>query len=96
MRIKQQGAGPVELLLLASSWYGATPDPQLSPAAKLLAVGNEFYGMWPDGGPVTDRTFFTEIPTDATLAKVSLALDDLRRLGETDLRLNHPEHLNPP
>jgi len=39
--------------------------------------------------------FFKEAPTDATLAKVSLALDDLRRLGETDLRLNHPEHLNP-
>jgi hypothetical protein len=96
MRMKQQGAASVELVLWASSWYGAKPDPQLSPAAELLAVGNEFYGTWPEGDTVTDRTFFTEVPTDATLAKVSRALDDLRRLGETDLRLNHPEHLNPP
>lgn len=90
MRMKQQGAGPVELLLLAGSWYGAKPDPQLSAAARLLAVGNEFYGRRLDGETVTDRSFFTEIPADATLAKFSRTLDDLRRLGEIDLRLNHP------
>jgi hypothetical protein len=33
--------------------------------------------------------FFREAPTDSGLAKLSRALDDLRRLGETDLRLNH-------
>jgi hypothetical protein len=90
MRIKQQGAGQVELLLLAGSWYGARPDPQLSPAATLLAVGNEFYGARLEGEPATDQSFFTDVPTDATLAKISRALDDLRRLGELDLRLNHP------
>ena len=93
MRLKQQGAGPVDLLLWASSWYGAKPDPQLSATARLSAVGNEFYGTAPDGEPVTERVFFKEAPTDATLAKLSRTLDDLRRLGETDLRLNHPEHL---
>jgi len=31
----------------------------------------------------------------ATLDQVGRALDDLRRLGETDLRLNPPEQLNP-
>jgi hypothetical protein len=29
------------------------------------------------------------------LALLGGALDDLRRLGETDLRLNHPEHWKP-
>ena len=32
---------------------------------------------------------------DDTLAPLSRTLDDLRRLGETDLRLNHSERLNP-
>ena len=93
MRMKQQGAEPVDLLLWASSWYGAKPDPQLSPAARLSAVGNEFYGTAPEGDPVTERVFFGEAPTEAALAKLSRALDDLRRLGELDLQLNHPEHL---
>lgn len=95
MRMKQQSAAPVDLLVWASSWYGAKPDPQLSPAARLLAVGNEFYGTAPEADPVTERMFFKETPTDATLAPLSRTLDDLRRLGETDLRLNHPEQLNP-
>ena len=90
MRIKQQGAGNLELFLLASSWYGANPAPQLSPAAKLFVIGNESYGTSPAIDPATERLFFTDAPTDSTLTKVSHALDDLRRLGETDLRLNHP------
>jgi hypothetical protein len=95
MRMKQQGAERVDLLVWASSWYGAKPDPQLSTVAQLSAAGNEFYGTAPGANPATERLFFGEAPTDATLAKVSRALDDLRRLGETDLRLNHPEHLDP-
>ena len=93
MRIKQQGPGPVNLLVWGSSWYGAKPDPQLSPAARLSAAGNEFYGSAPDGDPVTERTFFEESPTNAALTQLSRALDDLRRLGETDVKLNHPEAL---
>ena len=91
MRMKQQGAAPVDLLVWASSWYGARPDPQLSPAARLLAIGNEFYGTAPDVEPAAERVFFGEAPTDAALAQLSRTLDDLRRLGEADLRLNHSE-----
>jgi len=90
MRIKQQGAGQVDLLILASGWYGTQPDLHLSPAAKLLSAGNEFYAARPDGDPLTDPAFFKDAPTDATLVKLSRALDDLRRLGEIDRRLNHP------
>ena len=93
MRIRQQGAGPIDLLVWASSWYGAKPDLQLSPATRLLTAGNEFYGTAPDGEPLTERVFFEEAPTDAALTRLSRALDDLRRLGETDLRLNHPSQL---
>jgi len=90
MRMKQQGVGQVELFLLGSSWYSAVPDPQLGPAAKLLPVGNEFYGTKPEPEPVASRSFFEEVATEATLTKLSRALDDLRRLGEADSRLNHP------
>lgn len=90
MRIKQEGAEPLELLVWASSWYGAKPDPQLGSAVKLWAIGNEFYGTAPKGEPATERMFFQEAPTDASLAKLGATLDDLRRLGEIDLRLNHP------
>ena len=87
MRLKQQGPGPLEVVLMGCSWYGARPDPQLSPAAKLVAVGNEFFGTIPAGG---ESSLFTDAPTDETLSLLSRALDDLRRLGELDLRLNHP------
>lgn len=90
MRMKQQGSNPVELLLLASSWYGARPDAQLGPSAKIAYIGNEYYGTGADGEPSTDRSAFLELPSEATLAKLRAALDDLRRLGEADLRLNHP------
>jgi hypothetical protein len=93
MRMKQHGAAPVDLIVWGSSWYGARPDPQLSPSARLSAVGNEFYGTAPEVDPVTERMFFEKAPTDAALAQLSRALDDLRRLGEADLRLNHPEQL---
>jgi hypothetical protein len=89
MRIRQQGGGPLELFLLACSWYGARPDVRMGAAAKLFVVGNESYGTGKDGEPVTDPTPFKEVATEATLAQVSRALDDLRRLGELDLRLNH-------
>jgi hypothetical protein len=90
MRIKQEGAALVELFLLVSSWYGAKPDPQLSPSAKLFPVANEFYGSTLVSNASTDKLFFTEPPTDSALANLAHALDELRRLGATDLRLNHP------
>lgn len=89
MRMKQQGEAPVDLLVWGSSWYGAKPEAQLGSAARLVAVGNEFYGTAPAADPATERKFFAEAPTDAVLTLLSRALDDLRRLGEADLRFNH-------
>lgn len=91
MRMKQQGTAAVDLLVWGSSWYGAKPDPQLSPAARLSPIGNEFYGQAPDGDPLSERLFFRDSPTNAALALLADALDDLRRLGETDVRLNHTQ-----
>lgn len=90
MRMRQQGGGPLELFLVGCSWYGARPDVKLGPAGKLVVIGNESYGSGKDGEPFTDAAPFKEGAAEADLAKVGRALDDLRRLGELDLRLNHP------
>lgn len=45
----------------------------------------------PAKDPATERLFFKEPSSEVTLSKLIPALDDLRRLGEADLRLNHPE-----
>jgi len=91
MRMKQQGEAPVDLLVWGSSWYGAKPDAQLGPAARLASVGNESYGAAPAVDLATEQKFFAEAPTESALAQLNRALDDLRRLGEADVRLNHPE-----
>jgi hypothetical protein len=93
MRIKQQGVAPVEIFVLSSAWYNAVPDAQLGATAKLSFVGNEFYGTGPDGEPSPDKALFAAPPSSETLTKLIPALDDLRRLGEADLQLNHPAAL---
>lgn len=90
MRIRQSGANPVELYLVGCSWYGSRPDLQISPAARVFMIGNEGYGAPSSGEPAPDDTAFKEAASDEVLAKVSRGLDDLRRLGEADLRHNHP------
>jgi hypothetical protein len=87
MRIKQQGEGQVDVVLWGCSWYGAQPDPQLRASARLLAVGNEYYGPKLEQKSAAERSFFTATPTESTLRDLCHALDDLRRLGEADLRL---------
>lgn len=91
MRMKQEGLAPVDLVVWASSWYGAKPDPQFGPALRFFAVGNDFYGEAPVTDPLAERRFFQEPPTETACNLLSRVLDDLRRLGEVDVRLNHPE-----
>jgi Pectate lyase superfamily protein len=90
MRIRQEGGGPLKLFLLGCSWYGARPDVKMGPAGKLAVVGNESYSTPKGGEPVADAAIFGDSAAKADLAAVSRALDDLRRLGELDMGLNHP------
>ena len=90
MRLKQQGTSPVELFLIGSTWYGASPDFQLGPATKLFVVGNESFGIEADIASVSDQAPDQGTVTGPDLVPLSRALDDLRRLGEADQRLNHP------
>lgn len=81
--IRQQGAAEVALTLLGCAWYDSKPDVQLGPAARLFSIGNEAYGMQKVQYDAAD------VMTDRALAAMAPALDDLRRLGEADLQLNH-------
>ena len=48
---------------------------------------------------ISDKLAPVEVPETVgpdTLATLALALDDLRALGELDLRLNHPASLKAP
>lgn len=82
-RIRQQGADPVELFLAGCVWYDSKPDVQIGPAARLFTIGNEALLMQ------TVQYGAEDAMNAETLPALSRALDDLRRLGELDLRLNH-------
>jgi len=90
MRIRLEGGGPVELFLFGCSWYGAKPDAKAGRGGRVVLIGNESYGAVGGGQPVPDPALFGDRATAADAAKLSRALDDLRRLGEVDSRLNHP------
>jgi hypothetical protein len=89
MRIRQKGDAASELFLLGCSWYGPQPDVQIGAAGRVSLIANESYGSAKDGEPAPDPALFGEAATGSVLEKVSAALDDLRRLGEADLLLNH-------
>ncbi|MBN2451608.1 MAG: hypothetical protein JXR77_14565 [Lentisphaeria bacterium] len=96
VRIRQRGEASVDVVLFGTCFYRTRLDPELGPAARLVLLGNEGVGEV-DG----DRVGKPEVPaadrlTQDALALVAEALDDLRRLGEADLRLNHPLALRPP
>lgn len=83
--IRQQGSSPVDLLLAGICFYGVALDIQGTPALTAALVGNTAVGR------ELERLNLTQDSLPAgTLARLSLALDDLRRLGEADLRVNHP------
>jgi hypothetical protein len=82
-RIRQQGDSPIRLFLLGCAWYDTRPDVQMTAAARLFTIGNEALGMQ------TVQYDAPDAMTTETLRALSRALDDLRRLGEADLRLNH-------
>ncbi|MCY3021848.1 MAG: glycosyl hydrolase family 28-related protein, partial [Planctomycetota bacterium] len=85
VRIVQTGDRPLELFLLANCFYNTKPDIQKGASAQVYLVGNDGFKL-PE-----QQTLYTadDSVRPDTLAKIATALDDLRRLGETDLKLNH-------
>ncbi|MHB9023901.1 MAG: glycosyl hydrolase family 28-related protein [Armatimonadota bacterium] len=98
--ISWSGQRPCDLLLLGAEWYGTTPAIQRVSGADLTRTPLRAYALgcevksWnkETDKPVTQKfeTIFQPQQED-TLAKAAQGLDDLRRLGQLDLELNHPD-----
>ncbi len=81
VRIRHGGEGPANLFLLANCFYKTRLDVEKGPGLRVHLVANEPVAA---GGEGIEDTASPE-----TLAALARALDDLRRLGEADLRWNH-------
>ena len=84
MRLSQTGTLPLEMVLWANSFYNTA----------LLVEKNEAARVWMAGGSGVaaeslDNVQVDEILSPEVLSKLATALDDLRALGELDVRLNH-------
>jgi len=89
VRIRHSGTAPVDLYLLANCFYRTRPAVESSGGLRLWLLGNEAVGAI-EGDAVAEGAFDAAdtLPREQW-AVISAALDDLRRLGEADLRLNH-------
>ena len=89
------GKRACDVLLLGAEWYGTTPAVKKDAAASATRV-------WAVGCEVKSWNKETDKPVSlkfeetfdawqaATLEKATAGLDELRRLGQLDLELNHP------
>ncbi len=87
MRLQHQGDRPLEMFLLGAFFYNTELTLQQGPGLTLSLVGCK--GVPPKGSEWKPSDQMAE----DTLAQVATGLDDLRRLGEVDLTLNHPHAL---
>ncbi len=88
-RIIHKGDGPFSLLLLGNFFYNCRPEFALGRGARLHMIGNKGRA----GEKMDLATALSDTDLNAALPQISRSLDDLRRLGEIDLRLNHAEVL---
>ena len=70
---------------MANCFYRTRPELKVGPNARIFFLGNDGARL---SAAETKEGADDSLPKDA-LASVAQALDDLRRLGETDLRLNY-------
>ena len=86
MRMTQTGNARVNLYLVGLSFYDSKPDMEMGDRAKVYVVGSNAVGMKTVTYDAADA-----LP-DSGLSRLVPMLDDLRRLGATDLAFNHPGH----
>ena len=77
-QVVSSGSNPLTFIFMACQAYGDTPKFALEPTAKCVLLENTGKDMGPNVLP------------DGALLQVATALDDLRRLGKTELMLNYP------
>ncbi|MHB9132373.1 MAG: glycosyl hydrolase family 28-related protein [Armatimonadota bacterium] len=84
--IRQAGKAWVDVYLFGNLFYGSKQVIEKQRTMRVFTLGNAVY---------SDQRFVNYAPADAftneSLTAMSRAFDDLRRLGEMDLKLNYPE-----
>jgi hypothetical protein len=95
--IRQEGDRPVLITLLASKFYECLPDWQLGQSARLALLANQGFGPYDQITKKLDKiqrvnsgSDLQDNATEKDRAIMTNAFDDLRKLGELDLRLNYP------
>ncbi|MGC9318223.1 MAG: glycosyl hydrolase family 28-related protein [Armatimonadota bacterium] len=89
--IRHRGAAPLDLFLLGNCFYRTFLDAPTAESMQIFLIGNEAVGVIEEDVEHPARWEASDSFTPDALEHVSHALDDLRRLGEIDLRLNHGE-----
>lgn len=84
MKLAQTGQRPLEIVFWANSFYSTKLDAKTE-TAKIALIGCAAISAKLEGEQLDEQS------TADTLRHLAVALDDLRLLGETDLRLNHPD-----
>ena len=85
MKLTQTGQRPLDILFWANSFYNTKLAVQKEDSAHIAMVGCTGTSSNLEGVQVEETL------SPDTLSKLSIALDDLRELGELDMRLNHAE-----
>jgi len=88
VRVVQTGTSPVGLVLLANLFYRTHLAVAGQEPLTIRLLGNEAVAEVTPNEPVRYRRAADAAPAEA-LRALPRALDDLRRLGELDLRLDH-------
>jgi hypothetical protein len=83
--VRHEGRQTLDFFLSASCFYNATLDVRKEDGLHVFLTGNTRVGELPAPGQFHAEDFMAP----GTLANLSAALDDLRALGELDLRVNH-------
>jgi hypothetical protein len=93
-KVVGSGQRAAELYLLGCTFYHPTLNLALGEFSRLYQLGSWPIGIRRSGKRIEEAAVLTmfadSLPTEK-LADLSQALDDLRRLGELDLTLNHPD-----
>ncbi len=87
---EQTGTRPCDLLVVGTTWLGTVPSYQVQPSAQVLRLGNFPWETGAGLDPAGIEDSWGGYEEVEVLDKIRLSFDDLRRLGQLDLELNHP------
>ena len=89
--VVQQGERKVDLFLWGNCFYKTHLDAKIGPSCRLHLVGNEGVAVEAKDTVLPHQGRADDNLPPAELGRLVPPLDDLRRLGDLDLRLNHPQ-----